>query len=394
MKILHISDYFSSKLGYQEFNLARCHSAVGHDVIVISSDRYYPFPNYENSYQRILGDRIIKTKIRNEDRKFGYNLIRIKPIFEYAKSAFIIMPSLLPYLKKTDPDLIISHDLLSPSTFWACQYKRKHKQVRLILDTHAAEYNTKFDRLIKKIYLLLWKVIIRDFVLKYADGIVAIGESEKEFAEKYLFCNSKANIVIRPLGTDVTKFSFNSSARNQLRKKLGIKNDEVVFINAGKINNSKKNLIVLKIFAKLARNNPAIKLLFLGDGDQNYIRKMRGFVINNQLQKRVIFIDMVPNDELPLYFSASDIGVWPGSPSNVFYEAMACRLPIIVQKRKDKIIEGNGYAVESKSELENAMIKLLDSTRRTDMGKKSRKLAVEKYSWSSIANNFIKLIED
>ena len=57
MKIVHVCDYIQPQLGYQEYYLAKEHAKMGHEVTVITSDRYYPFPNYENTAEKILGDR-------------------------------------------------------------------------------------------------------------------------------------------------------------------------------------------------------------------------------------------------------------------------------------------------------------------------------------------------
>ena len=42
MKIIHVVDYFQPILGYQEVFLAKEQAKLGHDVVVITSDRYAP----------------------------------------------------------------------------------------------------------------------------------------------------------------------------------------------------------------------------------------------------------------------------------------------------------------------------------------------------------------
>ena len=59
MKIVHLCSYIQPKLGYQEYYLAKEHAKMGHEVIVISSDRYYPFPDYNNTIKKILGNRFV-----------------------------------------------------------------------------------------------------------------------------------------------------------------------------------------------------------------------------------------------------------------------------------------------------------------------------------------------
>ena len=60
MKIVHLSDYFTLKLGYQEAFLAREEIKNWDEVYIITSNKIYPFPNYETTYKNILWERIMK----------------------------------------------------------------------------------------------------------------------------------------------------------------------------------------------------------------------------------------------------------------------------------------------------------------------------------------------
>jgi hypothetical protein len=42
MKIIHVIDYFQPQLGYQETFLAKEQAKQGHEVYVLTSDRYNP----------------------------------------------------------------------------------------------------------------------------------------------------------------------------------------------------------------------------------------------------------------------------------------------------------------------------------------------------------------
>ena len=57
MKIVHIQDYFHPALGYQETFLSREQAKLGHEVHVVTSDRYNPLIYSEN--KDLLGNRRI-----------------------------------------------------------------------------------------------------------------------------------------------------------------------------------------------------------------------------------------------------------------------------------------------------------------------------------------------
>jgi hypothetical protein len=42
MLVVHLTNYFMSEFGYQEYYLAKYHSEIGHEVHVICSNRTYP----------------------------------------------------------------------------------------------------------------------------------------------------------------------------------------------------------------------------------------------------------------------------------------------------------------------------------------------------------------
>ena len=74
MKIVHLIDYFQPSIGYQETFLARHQQKSGHDVLVVTSDRYLNFPGYDTFYSRLLGKRFVGAGIRTES---GIKTIRL-----------------------------------------------------------------------------------------------------------------------------------------------------------------------------------------------------------------------------------------------------------------------------------------------------------------------------
>ena len=62
MRIVHVVDYSMPQMGYQEFLLPKYNAAAGHEVIILTSDRYFPVPNYEDTWKEFLGPRIIGCK--------------------------------------------------------------------------------------------------------------------------------------------------------------------------------------------------------------------------------------------------------------------------------------------------------------------------------------------
>ena len=62
MKILHLINYFNDNLDYQENRLINLQKINGHKVNLITSDRFFPFKDYDLLYKKTLGNRIVGSK--------------------------------------------------------------------------------------------------------------------------------------------------------------------------------------------------------------------------------------------------------------------------------------------------------------------------------------------
>lgn len=392
MRILHISDYFNTKLWYQEVFLAKEEVKNWDHVFVVASNRNYPYPNYEDSYQKLLWERNMKPWISKEE---WIEIHKSKTLFELPSSAFIIYLWILKYIRKIKPDIICCHDLIKPNNIRAYIYKIFfNKNVKIVIDTHEAEYNTKIDTFVKKVYLSFRRLIFRPLIVGFSNKIVATGPSEKKFALKnFLKKNTKIDIV--PLWADIERFRPNDDVRANMRKKYEILDNEIVLINAWKINEGKKNKELLEAFIKINKEIDNLRLFFIWNWDRDYIDNIKNIVKNESIENKVVFIDFVENDKLPDYLNMADIWVWPGSPSNIFFEAMSCGLPIILQRREHAealVANGNGILLDNWSPKE--ILDALHTLIRQNLKKvweNSREIIERKFSWNIINKSFLLL---
>lgn len=397
MKILFITNYFQPKIGYQEYYLSKSFKKLGHDCTVVTSDRFFPFPSYEKTFKPILGNRIQKIGTRIES---GIRTTRLPLYFEIQSNSLLLFKNLFKNLRKEKYDLLINCNAFSLSNYQvAVSINKLKKKPFVIFDSHASTFNTSInDSITKRIYFLIFSLLMKGEILKAADIFAPIGESEKLLLKDVFKQDIKSKII--PLGANTKVFKPDLNLRKKTRRKLNINNENLI-VYAGKITKNKDILVLIDSIALTFKKNRDIKLLIIGNGNDEYIKEITSKIKKNNLNSIVIFKSFVENSELPKYYNAGDIGVWPGDLSNTIQEAMATGLPVILPKIVSKgqttnHLSLNGAALQfqrrNPNDLSKNILKLiLDSKERKIRSKNCYNLIREKYSWDVIAQQYIDL---
>lgn len=137
---------------------------------------------------------------------------------------------------------------------------------------------------------------------------------------------------IRPLlnGVETERFKPDLTAREGLRQKLGLNEEDFVVMFCGRIHAIKRPLLALTIFGQFAANEPAARLLVVGDGPD--APALREAVAMRGLAGRVKFAGHVT--DVPAYFAAADCYISTSMQDEGFSlttaEALATGLPCIL----------------------------------------------------------------
>lgn len=108
-------------------------------------------------------------------------------------------------------------------------------------------------------------------------------------------------------GIDFSRFS--NGGRKTIRKKLGLKNDEFLFGNVGRLVKTKNQLFALEIFAELKKSAQYSKAKFLLIGDGPERSKILNYVKTRNIEESVIFISGVY--DTASYYAAMDCFIFP-----------------------------------------------------------------------------------
>ena len=388
MRIAHVVPYFQPVIGYQEYFLAREQMKEGHEVCVITSDRYFPFIDYEETMASLLGPRFVGVG-RFQER--GIDVVRLPMLLEVGTFAFV--RGLRAALKGFSPQLVHAHDEYTQMTLEAIMLKRSIGY-RIVVDCHSHGYAMiSFSR--KFAYQAgLTRNPVTRFLLSKADGFIATTASARRWLERE-WGIGRERIADIPLGADTDTFAPNPSARTAVRGKMGVDEDDVLVIYAGKLTPSKDIDVLIHAVAVLLGEGMPIKLLLVGGGTKPYLAALGSLVEQTGTGKAVFFLGPKPPSILASLFAASDIGVWPGDPSIAIVEAMAAGLPVIFPSPsaghhfdlRHYVKRGNGYMFRRGDiyDLSDKLRKLSVNPRlRRGMGAASRSTAEALFSWRAV----------
>ncbi len=220
--------------------------------------------------------------------------------------------------------------------------------------------------------------------------------------------------VVIPNGVDLKKFEIRRSKSeiDELRKILGIKDDEKVLITTSRL--VPKNAVgdVIKSLVSLPKHT---QFIIVGDGPD---RALLGALAEREgVSDRVKFLGNVSYQEIPKYLAVSDIFIRPSLSEglgNSFIEAMAARVPVIAtpvggivdflfdpDTNQEKEPTGLFCEVENPLSIAKKVMMLLHRNFRsteTFMREKivynAEKLVHEQYDWNLIAENMKREVFD
>ncbi len=314
MKIVHICQYYNDGYGYQENLLPKYQAKLGHEVVVITSDR--------GSY--FIGEKKPKIVSPGQYTDNGIRIIRLGISREF-KGRYVRFINLFDAIKRECPDYIFHHGLTAPSVFEVVKYKQEYPQAKTALDNHGDYANSGrfiFWRL--AYYRFYWKSRLKR-VHSTVDRYFSITPHCKAFAENELGVPSVKHVLL-PLGVDEEMTYYSPEWRKSIRKHYGIQEADFTIITLGKFNKRKKLEVLIEVIKRL--NNKRVKLFIVGSFLKGYDTEIDSLIGN---ASGFIKIGWVEQNQIYKYLSAADLAVFPGGQSVIWQQAISTGLPTIFQ---------------------------------------------------------------
>ena len=166
--------------------------------------------------------------------------------------------------------------------------------------------------------------------LKQAETIITISEFSRDEIIKYLDYPKQKIKIVYPA---VDHSSYYQTHDKGILNKIDIPDNQKIILYVGSEVPRQNVPLLIKAFASLKKRIPEIKLVKIGDPQSYGAREALLRLINElDLGDDIIFAGYVPEEDMPKWYNAADILVYPceyagfGLPP---LEAMACGTPVI-----------------------------------------------------------------
>lgn len=388
MKIVHVEDNFLPTSGYQLNFLAKWNVKHGHQVTIVASDSLAPWTGVgfsSNSLEKMdkvyeLNHAVKIIRIHSKRRISGRELMDRK---------------LLEIVSDEKPDVVMVHgfDTLTGLRFI---WKLGRLSYPLISDSHM--YPVASVNKFAKFFRTYVRKFITPKIKRFSLNIAAVSPATKQFMMESYRVPSELIPVI-PFGTDTDLFKPDPVRSALTRRELSISEDNFVLIYTGKIAHDKKVLLLAEVFANICKQKVSRKpvLILVGSGNGSYYEK-----VMHTLESVKQHVRYVPTQEvwnLPKFYQAADLAVWPGACSLSFFDAQACGLPVIAENiagNDERLKYDNGWLFkpDSVSDLEDKIKEAfeLSTEELKQKGHRGMEIAVKNQSYDKISSEFEKLM--
>ena len=258
-------------------------------------------------------------ELENEIKSLGCKIYKLKGMWIRTPIDFIKYSKVLEEFFKEHHDYKVVHLHSSSKNFLVLKYAKKYGIPIRISHSHNIDFQTKNP--FKKLVGNLFKIPL----IRYSTDFFACSKKAGEWLfGKKIVNTGKFKVINNAI--DYDKFKFDKIARDNIRKKLKVSEDEILIGHIGRFTTQKNHKFLIDIFKELIKINSKYKLLLIGTGIKENKIKIKVNKLN--LDNKVIFMGFQNN--VNEYIQAMDLFIMPSLYEGlgiVLIEAQASGLP-------------------------------------------------------------------
>jgi glycosyltransferase involved in cell wall biosynthesis len=293
-------------------------------------------------------------------------------------------PGLIPAIRSYAPDAILVYGWSYKSHL--ALLRHFHKKIPILFrgdSTLLDDVSAGYKKILRK-FFLRW-------VYRYVDYALYVGKNNYAYFKQAGL--KEKQLIYAPHAIDNSRFVRTDETVSQavlFRQQLGINNNELVYLFAGKLESKKDPALLLQAFVESELNKKA-HLVFVGNGDleQELKEKAKGISV-------VHFMDFQNQSKMPAVYYLADVLVLsskgPGETWGLaLNEAMAAGKAIIASDRCGASVDviknnTNGYIFKASDieDLKIGMLKIANKQIADNMGAASLEI-IKEFSITRVA---------
>lgn len=333
----------------------------------------------------------------NGDEEIPYCDKKIKISFErnpFKLNNLKAIKQLKKVIMQEKYDIIHTHTPMgSVVTRLAALKARKKYNTRVIYTAHGFHFYKGAPKLN---WMLFYPV--EKFLSRFTDTLITINQEDYYLAKNKFKCNDVQ--YVPGVGIDENKFNIKMTKKekSELRKSLGLKDDDFVMIYPAEISKRKRHIWLVNTLNELLKNNPKIHLLLPGKDSLN--GECHKLIDELNLENQIHMLGY--RKDIPKLFQISDISIssarQEGLPVNIM-EAMYVGLPIVASDCRGNrdLVESNinGYLInlDDSDDFSNKielLYKDVNKRKELSLGSKDK---IKEYMLDNIMKDMVNIYE-
>lgn len=319
MRIMHVNLVmgYTEGLGYQENCVSRCHAEDGHQVTMLTTRYCYTdgvWGRCPTSY--------------DYDNDYGMHVIRLPFLLPlpYAVNRRIgLFRGTWQVIDQERPEVICIHNHQFLDVLAFARYRRRHPEVRILIDSHADHTNCARNLLSEHVlHRRIWKACTQA-IAPCAERFYGVTPSRLDFmVDVYGIDRDQCELLMMGAEDDLVRLARMTGVRERIRTQYGIGEEDFLIVTGGKINHWRsETLHLMEAVAAIGQTN--VHLLIFGN-------------VAEELRSRFDELLQSPNitfagwqDALATYeiMGAADLVVFPGLHSVMWEQAVGLGVPCV-----------------------------------------------------------------
>lgn len=376
MRILHLclSNFYVDGFAYQENELVQQNIRDGHVVKVIASTEVIG-TNGKLSH-------VLPRKYLGSDGALVERLPYRRFMPRKIMAKLRMHPGVEQKIAEFAPDVILFHCACGWELNAAGRYVRKNPHVHLYVDSHEDFINSARNFFSK--WILHWayyRTILRRN-LKYVTKVLPVAVSALEFMRDFYGVPTEM-LELYPLGAFVFDDTEYKRLRENGRQLLELNNDDVLIVQSGKLDSSKKLLEALIAFR--GTTDPALFFAVAGRILPDIENEVEAHATADP---RIRLLGWQSADELRTLLCAADVYCQPGTQSATMQMSLANRCAVILDDIPSHIpyMDANGWLVGFSVSLEQVFQEISkDKAKLRHQGQRSYEVALRMLDYRLLA---------